>query len=81
MSIQNAYLANVYAGLAERNAEQKEFLQAVDEVLESLEPVVAARPEIEKNGLIERLVEPERVVHVPRALGGTMRAMCRSNRA
>ncbi|HIR42488.1 MAG TPA: NADP-specific glutamate dehydrogenase [Candidatus Aphodovivens avicola] len=62
MSIQNAYLANVYAGLAERNAEQKEFLQAVDEVLESLEPVVAARPEIEKNGLIERLVEPERVV-------------------
>ena len=48
MSIQNAYLANVYAGLAERNAEQKEFLQAVDEVLESLEPVVAARPEIEK---------------------------------
>ena len=62
MSIQNAYLAEVYAGLAKRNAEQKEFLQAVEEVLESLEPVVAARPEIEKNGLIERMVEPERVV-------------------
>ena len=62
MSIQNAYLAEVYAGLAQRNAEQKEFLQAVEEVLESLEPVVAARPEIEKNGLIERMVEPERVV-------------------
>ena len=62
MSIKNAYLANVYAGLAQRNAEQKEFLQAVDEVLESLEPVVEARPELEKNGLIERLVEPERVV-------------------
>ena len=30
MSIKNAYLANVYAGLAQRNAEQKEFLQAVD---------------------------------------------------
>ena len=62
MSIKNAYLANVYAGLAQRNAEQKEFLQAVDEVLESLEPVIEARPELEKNGLIERLVEPERVV-------------------
>ena len=62
MSIKNAYLAGVYEGLAARNAEQKEFLQAAEEVLESLEPVVAARPEIEKNGLIERLVEPERVV-------------------
>ena len=62
MSIKNAYLAGVYEGLAARNAEQKEFLQAAEEVLESLEPVVAARPEIEKNGLVERLVEPERVV-------------------
>ena len=62
MSIKNAYLAGVYEGLAARNAEQKEFLQAVDEVLESLEPVVEARPELEKNGLIERIVEPERVV-------------------
>ena len=62
MSIKNAYLAGVYADLAARNAEQKEFLQAVDEVLESLEPVVEARPEIEKNGLMERIVEPERVV-------------------
>ena len=62
MSIKNAYLAGVYEGLAARNAEQKEFLQAAEEVLESLEPVVAARPEIEKNGLIEGLVEPERIV-------------------
>ena len=62
MSIKNAYLAGVYEGLAKRNAEQKEFLQAVDEVLESLEPVIEARPELEKNGLIERIVEPERVV-------------------
>ena len=62
MAIHNPYLAEVYAGLAARNAEQKEFLQAIEEVLESLEPVVAARPELEKNGLIERLVEPERTI-------------------
>jgi glutamate dehydrogenase (NADP+) len=62
MAIHNAYLSEVYAGLAQRNADQKEFLQAVDEVLESLEPVVEARPELEKNGVIDRLVEPERAV-------------------
>jgi glutamate dehydrogenase (NADP+) len=62
VAIHNEYLAEVYAGLAARNAEQKEFLQAVDEVLESLEPVVAARPELQQNGLIERIVEPERIV-------------------
>ncbi|MDD4849078.1 MAG: NADP-specific glutamate dehydrogenase [Gemmiger sp.] len=62
MPIQNEYLSGVYAGLAARNAEQKEFLQAVDEVLESLEPAVAAHPEYQKAGLIERMVEPERVV-------------------
>ena len=44
------------------NPEQKEFLQAAEEVLESLEPVIAAHPEYEKAGLIERMVEPERVV-------------------
>ena len=62
MAIQNAYLQGVYEGLAKRNPEQKEFLQAVEEVLESLEPVVAAHPEYEKAGLIERLVEPERII-------------------
>ena len=62
MAIQNAYLQGVYEGLAKRNPEQKEFLQAVEEVLESLEPVVAAHPEYEKAGLIERMVEPERII-------------------
>ena len=62
MSIQNRYLQEVYAGLSQRCAHEPEFLQAVEEVLESLEPVVEARPEIEKNGLIERLVEPERAI-------------------
>lgn len=62
MSITNAYLKGVYDGLVQRNPEQKEFLQAAEEVLESLEPVIAAHPEYEKAGLIERMVEPERVV-------------------
>lgn len=57
------YLNRVYEGLAVRNAHEPEFLQAVREVFESLEPVVAARPEIEKNGIIERIVEPERIVN------------------
>ena len=62
MAIKNEYLKSVYEGLQQRNPEQKEFLQAVAEVLESLEPVVEARPEIQANGIIERLVEPERVI-------------------
>ena len=62
MAITNSYLKGVYDGLVTRNPEQKEFLQAVEEVLESLQPVVEARPEIQANGVIERLVEPERIV-------------------
>ena len=62
MAFTNPYLQRVYDDLAKRNPEQKEFLQAVEEVLESLEPVVAAHPEYEKAGLIERLVEPERII-------------------
>ncbi len=62
MSFQSAYLARVYEQVEKRNAGEKEFLQAVREVLESLEPVVAKRPELEANGLLERLVEPERQI-------------------
>ena len=62
MAINNKYLKTVYDGLKQRNADQPEFLEAVEEVLVSLEPVIEARPEIEKNAIIERLVEPERIV-------------------
>ena len=55
-------MQRVYDGLESLNAEQKEFLQAVAEVLESLEPVVAANPELERWGIIERIVEPERII-------------------
>ena len=62
MAINNEYLKNVFDGLKQRNADQPEFLQAVEEVLESLVPVVEARPEIQKAGVIERIVEPERII-------------------
>ncbi len=63
MSLKNAYLCRVYEGLAQRNAHEPEFLQAVREVFESLEPVVEARPEIEKHGIMERIAEPERIIN------------------
>ncbi len=62
MAIKNAYLAGVYAQVEARNAGEKEFLQAVYEVLESFEPVVEKREDIVKAGIIERIVEPERFV-------------------
>ena len=52
------YLKRVYAGVESRNPNEKEFLQAVKEVLESLEPVVEANPKLEANGVLERIVEP-----------------------
>ncbi len=56
------YLNNVYETVVKRNPGEKEFHQTVAEVLESIEPVVMARPEYEKNGVIERMVEPERII-------------------
>ena len=57
---QSEYLKKVYAGVEARNPGEKEFLQAVREVLESLEPVVLANPKLQEQGVLERIVEPER---------------------
>ncbi len=62
MAIKNEYLKKVYAGVERRNKGDNEFLQAVTEVLESLEPVVESRPDIVEAGVIDRLVEPERII-------------------
>ncbi|MCI8538432.1 MAG: NADP-specific glutamate dehydrogenase [Oscillospiraceae bacterium] len=62
MAIKNAYLNGIYEGLAARNAHEKEYLQAVYEVLESLESVVEQRPDLVEAGIIDRIVEPERVI-------------------
>ena len=57
-----SYTERVLEELKGRYAEQKEFLQAATEVLESLQPVIDAHPEYEAAGLLERLVEPERAI-------------------
>ncbi len=56
------YVERVIEMVKEKNAEQPEFIQAVTEVLQSLEPVIEAHPEYEKAALLERIVEPERVI-------------------
>ena len=57
--LKNEYLKGVLADLERRSGNEPEFLQAVTEVLESLEPVIESDPKYEKNGVIERIVEPE----------------------
>ena len=56
------YLKRVYAEVERRDAHEKEFLQAVREVFDSLDLVIDKHPEWEKASLIERFVEPERVI-------------------
>ncbi len=62
MKLKNEYLLRVYDSVCKRNAGEPEFLQAVLEVLESLEPVVEQDPRLEKWGVMERIVEPERMI-------------------
>ncbi len=58
----NAYLNELMARVEKRNAGEAEFHQAVREVLESLEPVLEKHPEYIESGVLERLVEPERII-------------------
>lgn len=58
----SSYLQEIYDQVCKRNAGEPEFLQAVREVLESFEPVVEQRPDIVKDGIISRVVEPERFI-------------------
>ncbi len=57
-----SYVDNVIEQVKAKDADQPEFIQAVTEVLRSLEPVIEAHPEYEAAGLLERIVEPERVI-------------------
>ena len=62
MSIKNEYLQKVMQDVIKRNPGEPEFHQAVEEVLESLEPVVAKSPEFIEKGIIDRIVEPDRII-------------------
>ena len=62
MSIQNEYLNGLMERVIRRDPGEKEFHQAVREVLTSLAPVANARPELIKEGVMDCLVEPERTI-------------------
>lgn len=62
MAIKNAYLNDLMTRVEKRNPGEPEFHQAVSEVLESLEPVVEKYPEFVEKGVIESIVEPERII-------------------
>ena len=57
----NAYLTSVIENVKKKYAAEPEFVQTVEEVLSSLDPVIAAHPEYEKADLLNRMVEPERM--------------------
>ena len=60
--MKNAYVKRVWEEVKAKNPNEPEFLQAVEEVLATLEPAVDQMPELEPNAVLERLVEPERVI-------------------
>ena len=58
----NNYLKSVLEKTAAKNPNEPEFIQAVTEVLTSIEPVIDAHKEFEKSAILERIVEPERII-------------------
>lgn len=62
MSIKNEYLIGLMERVIKRNPNEPEFHQAVEEVLESLDPVAEAHPEYIEKGVFESIVEPERII-------------------
>ncbi len=58
----NAYVERVLKSVKENNGSMPEFIQTVEEVLTSLEPVIAQHPEYEQNAILERMTAPDRMV-------------------
>ena len=58
----SAYLNDLMERVIKRNPNEPEFHQTVKEVLESIEPVLEARPDFVESGVVERMVEPERII-------------------
>ena len=64
MSFQNAYLNSVMDDLRARYAHEPEYLQAVEEFLEPLSPVIDSDPRYEQQNIVGRMAEPEEVANV-----------------
>lgn len=62
MALKNQYLIDLLETVKKRNAGEPEFIQAVTEVFESLQPVAERRPDLVEAGVFERIVEPERQI-------------------
>ncbi len=60
--MKNRYILNILETVKRRNSNEPEFIQAVTEVLESIEPVIEKRPDLVEAGVLEKLVEPERQI-------------------
>ena len=60
MALKNKYLIDLLETVKKRNQGEPEFIQAVTEVIETLEPVIEKRPDLVEAGVFERIVEPER---------------------
>ena len=58
----NQYISEVLESVRKKNASEPEFVQTVEEVFKSIEPVVEKHPEYKKAALLERMVEPERLI-------------------
>lgn len=56
------YIDRVLKATEEKNSHEPEFIQAVEELLSTIEPVIEAHPEYEANGILERMVEPDRAI-------------------
>lgn len=57
-----AFIKDTIEKLKQTSPAQSEFYQAVEDVLESIEPIIEERPKYQKQAIIERLVEPERQI-------------------
>ena len=62
MAFKNEYMASLMETVKKRNPHEPEFHQAVEEVLLTLEPVVEKYPKYIESGVLERMVEPERII-------------------
>ena len=60
--LKTQYVKKVYDKVAATNSEQPEYLQAVREVLMTIEPLLEENPKLEEQGILERIVEPERQI-------------------